>query len=101
MVSAQDRQADPHTRHHFEHDIGACVFDAYGTLFDVYSVTTLCETFFPRLGDAVARTWRVKQLQYSLLRTLMGRYQDFWQLTQDGLTYACKSVNVVLEETQR
>jgi 2-haloacid dehalogenase len=83
------------------HDINAFAFDAYGTLFDVYSVTTLCEEFFPGLGDAVARTWRVKQLQYSVLRTLMGRYQDFWQLTHDALIYACKSVNVVLEQTQR
>jgi HAD superfamily hydrolase (TIGR01493 family) len=50
----------------------AFVFDAYGTLFDVFSVTALCEELFPGKGHALAQLWRVKQLQYSLLRSLMG-----------------------------
>ena len=76
--------------------IKALAFDAYGTLFDVYSVTALCEQLFPGQGGALARLWRAKQLQYSLLRTVMGRYKDFWQLTDDGLRYAARSLHLDL-----
>ncbi len=55
--------------------IRALAFDAYGTLFDVYSVTALCEELFPERGAALAQLWRATQLQYSLLRSLMGRYR--------------------------
>ena len=51
----------------------ALAFDAYGTLFDVLSVTSLCEELFPGQGIALAHLWRSKQLQYSWLRSLMGR----------------------------
>src|SRR5258708_757869 len=51
-------------------------FDAYGTLFDVFSVTALCEALFPGNGHALAQLWRAKQLQYSLLRSLMDRFED-------------------------
>lgn len=74
----------------------ALAFDAYGTLFDVFSVTALCERLFPGNGDALARLWRAKQLQYSLLRSLMGRHRDFWQVTEDGLVYAAKSLGLDL-----
>jgi 2-haloacid dehalogenase len=77
-------------------NIKALAFDAYGTLFDVLSVTALCEQLFPGNGAALARLWRAKQLQYSLLRSLMGRYRDFWQLTEDGLLYASKSLKLDL-----
>ena len=77
------------------------VFDAYGTLFDVFSVTTLCDELFPGRGSALAQIWRAKQLQYSLLCSLMGRYKDFWQLTEDGLVYAAKSLNVDLTPDNR
>ena len=53
--------------------VDAVVFDAYGTLFDVFSVTALCEQLFPGNGNALAQMWRAKQLQYSLLRSLMNR----------------------------
>ena len=76
--------------------IKALAFDAYGTLFDVFSVTARCEQLFPGQGTALARRWRAKQLQYSLLRTVMGRYQDFWQLTDDGLRYAANSLHLDL-----
>ncbi|MCY4074593.1 MAG: hypothetical protein OXH04_04080, partial [Acidobacteria bacterium] len=52
--------------------VEAFAFDAYGTLFDVFSVTALCEELFPGNGDALSQRWRAKQLQYSLLRSLMG-----------------------------
>src|SRR6202165_761533 len=77
-------------------NIKALAFDAYGTLFDVFSVTALCERLFPGNGDALARLWRAKQLQYSLLRSLMGRHKDFWRLTEDGLVYASKSLRLDL-----
>ena len=79
----------------------AIAFDAYGTLFDVFSVTALCEQLFPGKGNALAQLWRVKQLQYSLLRSLMGRHKDFWQLTEDGLVYASKSLKLDLTPEKR
>jgi 2-haloacid dehalogenase len=79
----------------------AFVFDAYGTLFDVFSVTALCEELFPGKGHALAQLWRVKQLQYSLLRSLMGRHTDFWQLTGDGLVYAARSLKLDLTSERR
>src|SRR5271165_1865047 len=65
--------------------VKALAFDAYGTLFDVFSVTALCEQLFPGKGNQLAQIWRAKQLQYSFLRNAMGRHRDFWGLTEDGL----------------
>lgn len=81
--------------------IRALAFDAYGTLFDVFSVTALCERLFPGHGNNLAQLWRAKQLQYSLLRSLMGRYKDFWQLTGDGLVHAAKSLKLDLTPAKR
>jgi 2-haloacid dehalogenase len=77
------------------------VFDAYGTLFDVLSVTALCEQLFPGQGAALAQLWRVKQLQYSMMRSLMDRHRDFWRLTDDGLVYACKALRLELTADTR
>src|SRR5215510_7420991 len=82
-------------------DVRALAFDAYGTLFDVFSVTALCEELFPGNGNALAQLWRAKQLQYSLLRSLMDRYEDFWRITQDGLVYACRSLKLDLTSEKR
>ena len=76
----------------------ALVFDAYGTLYDVASVTTLCDKHFPGHGAAISDIWRQKQLEYTWLSSLMGRYQDFWQLTAAGLRFACGSLK--LEPTE-
>ncbi|MBX9588073.1 MAG: haloacid dehalogenase type II [Hyphomonadaceae bacterium] len=81
--------------------IKALCFDAYGTLFDVFSVTALCEQLFPGKGNQIAQSWRVKQLQYSLLRSLMGRHRDFWGLTEDGLVWATKNAKVELTADKR
>jgi 2-haloacid dehalogenase len=81
--------------------IKAFAFDAYGTLFDVFSVTALCDQLFPGKGGALAQLWRVKQLQYSMMRSLMGRHKDFWQLTEDGLVYASKSLKLDLTAERR
>ena len=68
--------------------IAACVFDAYGTLFDVHSAAARCRTDLGPKADAVSETWRTKQLQYTWLRSLMGRHVDFWRVTGDALDYA-------------
>ncbi len=81
--------------------IEAFAFDAYGTLFDVFSVTALCEELFPGTGGALAQRWRAKQLQYSLLRSLMGRHRDFWLVTEDALAYAARSLELDLTDARR
>ncbi len=68
--------------------IAACVFDAYGTLFDVHSAAARCREALGTKCDAVSQLWRQKQLEYTWLRSLMGRHEDFWQVTSDALDYA-------------
>ncbi len=72
-------------------DIGACVFDAYGTLFDVHSAAARCRDDLGEKADAVSQTWRVRQLEYTWLRSLMGRHADFWRVTGDALDYALEA----------
>lgn len=70
----------------------AYVFDAYGTLFDVHAaVRKHAEAVGPD-ADRLSEIWRQKQLEYSWIRTLMGRYQDFWSLTEQALDYAFQRV---------
>jgi 2-haloacid dehalogenase len=74
--------------------IRACVFDAYGTLFDVHSAVARLR---PRVGaqaDALSQLWRAKQLEYTWLRALMGHPVDFWQVTGDALDYALARTRV-------
>ncbi len=72
-------------------DIGACVFDAYGTLFDVHSAAARCRGDLGDKADAVSQTWRTKQLEYTWLRSLMGEHVNFWRITGDGLDYALET----------
>jgi 2-haloacid dehalogenase len=81
--------------------IKALAFDAYGTLFDVFSVTSLCDELFPGSGHALAQSWRGKQLQYSLLRSMMGRHKDFWGITEDSLVYAANMLKLGLTADKR
>ncbi len=74
--------------------IKALVFDAYGTLFDVHSVISACDQSFPGHGAALSQAWRAKQLEYTWLRSLMGRYKDFWQVTESALAFACMSLGL-------
>src|SRR4029078_3684369 len=69
--------------------------------FDVFSVTSLCEDMFPGNGTALATLWRSKQLQYTLLRSMMNRYKDFWQVTQEGLVYAARALRLELDAAKR
>lgn len=71
----------------FKH-IKACVFDAYGTLFDVHSAVGRHKARIGEAADAVSAMWRGKQLEYTWLRSLMGRHADFWRITGDALDYA-------------
>ncbi|WP_120495456.1 haloacid dehalogenase type II [Kiloniella sp. EL199] len=73
-----------------QRDIRAFVFDAYGTLLDVYSATrSLSEELGPN-AQSISDLWRTKQLEYSWLRSLMEAHSDFWNVTSDALTYALK-----------
>jgi 2-haloacid dehalogenase len=73
----------------------AVLFDAYGTLFDVYSIALLAEQLFPGQGQRLAQTWRDKQIEYTRLITTSNHgahYQPFWTLTEAALRYAIKTV---------
>jgi 2-haloacid dehalogenase len=82
-----------------EFRIQTFIFDAYGTLFDPFSVESRCEKFFPGHGAAVSRLWRAKQLEYTWLRSLMGRYEDFWKVTRDALIFACRSLKLAPKDS--
>jgi 2-haloacid dehalogenase len=79
-------------------DIQAVVFDAYGTLFDVHSVARRCEEMFPGKGPQLSQLWRTKQLEYTWLRSLMGRYEDFASITRAALRYACQALALARSE---
>jgi 2-haloacid dehalogenase len=85
--------------------IEAIVFDAYGTLFDVHSVTALAETLAPGRGGALSLLWRAKQLEYTWLATLMSppaaRRDDFAALTARALDYALASLAIDLGDAER
>jgi 2-haloacid dehalogenase len=80
-------------------DIRAFVFDAYGTLFDVHSVVAACRevTSDP---ETLSCEWRAKQLEYTWLRSLMGRYEDFWEITKAALRFAVKRLRLSATEVQ-
>lgn len=80
--------------------VGALVFDAYGTLYDVHSVVQRCEGFFPGAGASLSQLWRAKQLEYTWLRSLMRRYAPFSAVTREALAYACEALSLPLGVTQ-
>jgi len=75
-------------------NIGACVFDAYGTLFDVAAAAARCRDALGENADALASIWRTKQLEYTWLRSLRGDYVDFWHVTGQGLDYAMAALKL-------
>jgi 2-haloacid dehalogenase len=79
----------------------AIAFDAYGTLFDVYSISSLAEELFPGKGAQLATLWRDKQIEYTRLRTLCDKYADFWQVTGDALDYSCVAMGLDLTPASR
>ena len=72
----------------------AIVFDVYGTLFDVHSVARRGEELYPGNGMALSQLWRTKQLEYTWLRSLMGRYEDFEAVTAAALRFACAALGL-------
>ena len=77
----------------------ALVFDAYGTIFDVASIVSVCGTVTPT-PEPFTALWRAKQLEYAFLRTIMHRYQDFWRITEDALHYTLKRHDVTVTAEQ-
>lgn len=75
-------------------NVKACVFDAYGTLFDFNSAVGKHRERLGAVADQVSALWRTKQLEYTWQRSLMGCYAPFWQVTQDGLDYALDAFGV-------
>lgn len=80
--------------------IDALVFDAYGTLFDVHSITAQCEEYWPTRGVDVSQVWRSKQLEYSWLQSLMGCYENFDSLTKNALLFTIEHLNLHCEADQ-
>jgi len=75
-------------------DVTACVFDAYGTLFDVATPAGKCSAELGDKAPQLAAIWRTKQLEYTWLRSLMGEYVDFWQVTGQGLDFAMAALEI-------
>ena len=75
----------------------AVLFDVYGTLLDVYSVGLRGEQMFPGEGERLARLWRDKQVEYSRLVSMSGRYRPFWELTRDALRFSAAALRLPLD----
>ena len=77
--------------------IEVLLYDAYGTLWDVHSVMKRCESCWPGKGMQVSQLWRIKQLEATWLRSLMGRYVPFSTVTREALEYACDALKLPLQ----
>ena len=78
--------------------IKAVVFDAYGTLYDIQSVAAVTEEAFPGYGEIITQVWRIKQLEYTWLRSLMRRYEDFSAVTRDSLAYTLRCLGLEYDD---
>ena len=74
--------------------IKAVVFDAYGTLYDIQSVAAITDEAYPGYGEIITQIWRLKQLEYTWLRSLMRRYEDFSVITRDSLAYTLRCLGL-------
>jgi len=88
-LNSTQRKAGPPLR-----GVSACVFDAYGTLFDFASAARQCRDVLGNDIDRPTSLWRDKQLQYTWLRAAQGRHADFWQVTGDALDFALETLNL-------
>jgi 2-haloacid dehalogenase len=75
-------------------NVKAIIFDAYGTLFDVNSAAEKCKNKIGDKWEPFANFWRTTQLEYTWLRSLMGRHKDFWQITEDSLDKSMKAFKI-------
>jgi 2-haloacid dehalogenase len=78
--------------------VKACVFDAYGTLFDFAAAARSCRDVLGEATDKLTALWRDKQLQYTWLRAAQGRHADFWQVTGDALDFALETLGIATPE---
>ncbi|MSQ12748.1 MAG: haloacid dehalogenase type II [Dehalococcoidia bacterium] len=76
-------------------------FDAYGTIFDVHSIATECDRLAPGKGAEMSQLWRTKQLEYTWLRSLMGKYEDFHSVTESALDFTAERLGVKLDAASR
>lgn len=81
-------------------DIKALVFDVYGTLFDVHSVTAKAESLYEGQGQKLSQLWRKKQLEYSTLHEIMGTYKPFSAVTRDALRHTLNELGLKAEQRQ-
>jgi 2-haloacid dehalogenase len=79
----------------------AIAFDAYATLFDVYCMEALAEEYFPEQGRALTQLWRQKQIEYTRIRTMSGRFRTFWEITRDALIFAAHRLDLPMSDGQR
>ena len=79
----------------------ACVFDAYGTIFDFASAAAGCADVLGDKAAAVTALWRDKQLQYTWLRALQGRHADFWQVTGEALDFTLETLGMAMRVRDR
>ena len=75
-------------------NITACVFDAYGTLFDVNSAAAKCKEKLGNQWESFANAWRTTQLEYTWLRSLMKKYKNFWQITEESLDHTMATFKI-------
>ena len=75
-------------------NIEACVFDAYGTLFDVNSASAKCKKKLGNRWESFANAWRTTQLEYTWLRSLMKRHKNFWEITEDSLDHTMETFKI-------
>lgn len=82
-------------------EVSALVFDAYGTIFDVHSVTRIADDLFPDKGAQLSAAWRTKQLEYTWLRSLMGSYEDFSRVTAASLEWTFEHLGLQPDDAAR
>ena len=75
-------------------NIKACVFDAYGTLFDVNSAAAKCKEKLGSRWENFANAWRTTQLEYTWLRSLMKKHKNFWEITEDSLDHTMETFKI-------
>lgn len=80
--------------------IEAFVFDAYGTLYDVQSLSKITNVEYPEHGELITQVWRLKQLEYTWLRTLMQSYKSFWEISQESLIYTLNAIGLEADQDQ-
>jgi len=78
-------------------NIKACVFDAYGTLFDVNSAASKCKEKLGSKWESFANAWRTTQLEYTWLRSLMKKHKNFWEITEDSLDHTMETFKIKKE----